>query len=214
MNPCINSLTFVSRNPLMLKKLHNIILELLKANQCGIYDLLAKHGYTKRDLAILVDKRDYINDVDTVITAKRNVFYFTMESISAWVPNLLPIVTLLKEKYDNKIKLVSQSSEEGNRLYHTNDISGMFYPQRFKVDFCLNGDYETEFFCNWLDMITYLENHFEKADINAFYSISELEEAIDEAYDSDDEYFLTINMYTPYDDGESYSDYNKGLEVA
>ena len=214
MNPCINSLVFISRNPMLLKRLHSAMLQVSNTNSKSIYELLRKHGYNDKDATLLADKRDYISDVDKVVTAKLDIFYFSAETISAWVPNLLPIVTMLREKYNDSIRLVAQSTEEGNSIYNTNDISGLFFPDKFKVDFCCNGAYETEFFESWSSLIDYLGNHFEKANINPYYTMEEIREAVDEAYDDgDSEYFFNINVYTPYDNSNFYScEYS--LEVA
>jgi len=217
MNPCCNSLTFVSRNLKLLKKLNQAMNEVISDPKSNtITNLLAKHNYTYNDITLLVDARDYIDDVDKVLTQKGKCFYFTAETVSSWTPNLLPLVTLLKEKYNSEINLISQSIEPGCGIYHTNDISGIFYPDRFILDFCYNDNYDTEYFEGWNELINYLEKSFPEADISAFDNLNTIIEAIRDKYETeaDQEFFININMFTPYDDGESYRYYNQSLEVA
>lgn len=216
-NICVNSLTFLSRNLEKLKELNKIISDVAadkKAN--SIVALLDKHGYHTKDKMLLCDKRDYISDCDSIITQKLDHYYFQAESCSAWSPNLLPIVTLLKERYSGEIKLIAQSEEEGMGIYHTNDVGSLFYNDKFKVDCCSKENYDTEYFSSWNDMINFLQGLFPKANISFYDTINEIKDAIEDVYDdgSDDSFFFNLNMFTPYDDGESYFDYNRSLEAA
>lgn len=207
-NICINSLTFISRDLNKLKKLNKIVNDVASnKNANSIVALLDKHGYNTKDNMLLCDKRDYISDCDTIITQKLNHYYFQAETCSAWLPNLLPIATLLKERYNGEIKLLAQSEEEGAGIYHTNDIGAIFYKDRFKVDCCTSENYETEYFSNWSDMINFLQELFPKADISYYDSIEELLESIDNNYNDglDDSFFFNLNVFTPYDGEEPYT---------
>lgn len=214
-NLCINSLTFLSRNLDKLKELHKLIKETTyDKNGNSIVALLDKHGYYTKDKMLLCSKRDYLSDCDTIITQKLDHYYFQAESCSAWTPNLLPIVTMLRERYGGEIKLIAQSEEEGMGIYHTNDVGSLFYNDKFKVDCCSRENYDTEYFPNWSNMIDFLQKEFPKANISYYDSINEIKDAIEESYSEDESFFFNLNMFTSYDDGESYSDYNRSLEAA
>lgn len=65
----------------------------------------------------------------------------------------------LAELFDD-IRIYWISEEPGMRIYQTNDADGKYFPDRFYVDTCIDGEYESEYFktkqaaYDWLAEIT------------------------------------------------------------
>ena len=107
--------------------------------------------------------------------------------------------------FQRSIMMKSFCSEEpGNDIYLVKDETGVFYPDRFKVDWCLDDNYETEYFTTFLDMYHYLKEYFPKAAFCYHDSIEDIKAAIDQMYgDTDDEYFVNINVFRDYYNDEA-----------
>lgn len=201
-NLTINSLTFISRNLAKLKELHSALTEVADSTtNNSICELMAKHGYTPK----AIDRRGYISNIEKIIHKKGKSYYLHTEIVTPWEPQLAPIKTLLIERYNSEIKLISQSIEEGEGLFYTNDWTGMFYPEKFMVDLCTNESYDTQYLESWTELIAYLENAFEDADISPLDSIDELISAIEDKYqDGDNSFFINIHAFTPYPEEEQF----------
>ena len=67
----------------------------------------------------------------------------------------------LLEKQFPDIKAYWTVEEPGFELYYTNDGEGKYFPERYWVDTCINGNYNSEYFENeeqvykWLDKLTF-----------------------------------------------------------
>lgn len=88
------------------------------------------------------------------------------------------------------INIYWMAEEPGCDIYQTNDADGDYYPERFYVDTCIGGDYQSEYFTTeeevyeWLSQISdckckadvdaFNENR-RKADTDEFISIHEFE---------------------------------------
>lgn len=69
------------------------------------------------------------------------------------------------------INIYWMAEEPGCDIYQTNDAESVFYPERFYVDTCIGGDYQSEYFVTeakayeWLSQISDCKC---KADVDAF----------------------------------------------
>lgn len=206
-NWCINSMTLTSHDFSMLQNLHGKILACYNAadkNKNLVRDLLAAHGYASSSmLNQLTDRRDHISHCDKVLFKKDNLFMFSCETTTAWSENMVPISTLLAEQYSNKIKLRFQTEEPGSDVYLVSDETGVYYPDRFKTDYCFKGNYDTQYFQTFTEVVDYLKKSFPKADISCYDSISDIKHEVDKIYKNiDDEYFLNINKFVDYSPNE------------
>lgn len=203
-NYAVNSITFSSRNSKLLKELHKKVLACYDAMSDGknlVKDLLKAHGYI---VPFRVNSTDHVSACDEFITKKSQVYFFRCETTTAWEDNMAPIIILLSEKYHDEIHISFCSEEPGNDIYLVKDETGVFYPDRFKVDWCLDDNYETEYFTTFLDMYHYLKEYFPKAAFCYHDSIEDIKSAIDQMYgDTDDEYFVNINVFRDYYNAEA-----------
>lgn len=199
-NICINSITFTSTNLTLLQDLHKHILDIASdKSKNSIDNLLKAYNFSLAEIIIMSDKRDYISDIKG-IEQREGIYLFSTETCTAWDEHMLPFFVLLKERYNNQITLYFQSEEEGEGIYIYHDPTGLFYKDRFKSDYCYKGEYSTEYFHAYQDMISHLSKQFPKANLNIFMSIAEAENAIRDNYedDSDDDFFVTLNAFVPF----------------
>ena len=96
---------------------------------------------------------------------------------------------ILQEMFHD-IAIYWMTEEPGCEIYQTNDAEGNFYPERYYVDTCIGGDYQSEYFTTeweayeWLaqisdckceaDVDAFNENR-QKADTDEFIYIHEYE---------------------------------------
>lgn len=93
---------------------------------------------------------------------------------------------LLRKKFPG-IKVYWIVEESGCEVYATNDKEGKYFPERFYVDTCVNGNYESEYFTKEEDVWEWLSKHTEG-------KVTNMEQA--EAFVSDDEEdFISIHRF-------------------
>lgn len=205
-NFAVNSITFSSKNQKLLKNLHGKIMKCYQTRRGNLVrNLLINHGYEEPLIASLVNKTDHFSDCDNFIVRKDNVYTFSCETTTSWRANISPFLKLLSDCYQNSIHISFISEEPGNEQFVVFDESGMFYPERYRVDWCLNGEYETEYFSSFKETINYLKYHFPDAEFGYYDRIIDIKRSIDEAYsERDSDYFFNFNKfqefeYTPYE---------------
>ena len=93
-----------------------------------------------------------------------------------------------------ELKVYWSTEETGMGIYKTNDKEGKYFPERFWVDTCIDGNYRSEYFkneeavYNWLSGITdgKVKNAQDAEDFNSDYENSE----------ASDENFIYIHQFT------------------
>lgn len=198
-NYVVNSITFSSRNRSLLKELHKEVLECYDAAAKGknlVKDLMKANGYP---FPFWVNNTDHISACDEFITSKKCLSFFRCETTSAWGDNMAAFVKMLVEKYDNKINLSFCSEGMGNEVLLVKDETGVFYPERFKLEWCLDGDSDITYFNSFRSLFEYLKEKFPKARFGYYDTLENIKKSIDRAYeDVNEEYFVTINRFKEY----------------
>lgn len=198
-NYAINSITFSSRNGRLIKELHKKVLQCYDAANEGknlVRDLMKVHGYI---IPFRVNNTDFISACNEFVTHKNGIYYFQCETTTAWEDNILPIMVLLKDKYENKVRISFCTEEPGCELFLVKDETGVFYPNKYKINWCLDDCYETEYFETFKELFTYLQEHFPKALISYYDSLSDIKRSIDQMYgDTDKEYMMEIYKFQEY----------------
>lgn len=203
-NYATNSITFSSRNGKLVRDLHKKVLACYDAGTGKnlVKNLMKAHGYI---VPLRVNNTDYISSCNEFVTHKNGIYYFQCETTSAWEDNMLPIMVLLAEKYDNKVRLSFYSEEPGNDIFLIRDETGIFYPNRYKITWCMDDCYESEYFQDFKELCQYLQQHFSKAVFSIYDSISDIKKSIDLMYaDSDKEYMLEIYKIQEYYNDQEY----------
>jgi hypothetical protein len=213
-NYATTALTFCSRNVNLLKKLHKKLWNCyaLVPHKNLLRDLLNSHNYPAAEQEKLTNKTDYISHCDKVVMDKGSLSFFSCEIICAWHGNLQPFLSLLSHEYHGEIRLSFSSEEPGTEEYLIHDETGVFYPDRFKVDWCYQNNYEIKYFSSFFDVIDYLHAVFPEADLSYYDSLEEVEKQVALAYQEKDEnYFLYIHRFS---DNGSALDINEEQEAA
>lgn len=198
-NYAVNSITFSSHSLLMLKGLHKKVLACYDAMADGhnlVKDLMKAHGYP---VPFGVNNTDHFSACDEFITNKKGVYYFQCETTSAWDANMEPFIKLLRERYSNKVQLSFCSEEQSNDIFLVKDDTGVFYPERFKVDWCIGDNYETQYFNTFSELFDYLKEMFPKAHLSYYDTLEGIKDSIDLAYENkDEEYFFYVYRFRDY----------------
>lgn len=183
-NYAVNLITFSSRNLRPLKELHKNVLKCFWSASVGknlVKDLISAYGYQIGNG--LLNNTDYISACDERIAKLEGVYYFQCETTTAWEDNMLPIIWLLKNEYGNDVRISFSSEEPGNALFFVKDETGVFYPERYKVEWCMDDDgWDEEYFCTFNELVEYLTETFPDADINYYDALSDIEKSIRTAY--------------------------------
>lgn len=93
----------------------------------------------------------------------------------------------LEQIFPDDIKVFYCVEEQGCEVYATNDAEGRHFPQRYWVDTCIDGNYQSEYFIakesayEWLSEITEGRVKNEE-DVESFNSDYEDSEALDENF--------------------------------
>lgn len=160
-NYCFNSIRAMG-NKTAIKHLHKAITDLLKSKNAGVYELLAAHNYTEKELES-VYRRDYISycereiDFDTI----HKQYYFDFYTESAWAPNLEMLFKLVKDKYMGQIKLIYISEEPGNEIYQTNDEFNAVWADKYYMEYSLKNDVGGEYFTDKKEIVRYVKRNFD-----------------------------------------------------
>lgn len=151
-NYCANSIVFYGEDKEVLKDLWKKINFCMDTRKCSVKSLLKSCGYTEDEAAERADGRDYFTYLDDAVTTDYERYYFKADTDSAWNSNIDSFKILLQEKYNGKIKLMYQSEEAGCGIFITNDINGIFFSERYRLDFDMGKDWITEYFTGYEDL--------------------------------------------------------------
>lgn len=181
-NYCANSIVFYAEDKEVLKDLWEKINSCMDKRQCSVKTLLKSCGYTEEEAAEIADGRDYFTYLDDAVATDYRRYYFKADTDSAWNPNMDSFKILLKEKYNGKIKLMYQSEEAGCGIFVTNDINGIFFSERYRLDFDIGGDWNTVYFSDYEELVKFIADEFPKAGVNLSDSTKALEYKVKAAY--------------------------------
>ena len=189
-NYCSNNIAFYSKDRAALQDLFAKINDVLdNTNNHSIYQLILKHGYSEEAAKKITDCRDYITYAEDKITdCPCGYSYFKIDTESAWQPNMTTFFYLLQDKYANKISLVYTSEEPGSGVFINTDVDGLFFTDRYRIDYCIEDYYETEYFDTFKEVTDYIREKFPKAKICIFDSPNLIKDKIHEAYITEETY--------------------------
>lgn len=208
-NYAVNNITFSSRSRLMLEELHAKVSACYRVKEGHsnlVRGLMIDFNFDPDTIYTITNRTDVISDCDKAITTKGKVHFFSMETTTGWSSNMEPIIEILKKKFHNKIHLSYVTEEPGCELFFVHDNTGIFYPDRFRLDFCYKETYVTEYFTSIYTLVDYIKEAFPLADISYYDSISDIKEEVDNIYCNDEEeYFFNINRFVePAVDNQIY----------
>lgn len=195
-NVCVNTIYFCAENRELLLELFNKIRSCYDSMPAkNIYDLFRMHGYKDSEIDHIVDKRDDITACDGILTRVDGYYYFEAETCTAWIPHMDVFYKLIEEKYGNRIRIFYCSEENGCEIYTTNDIDGIFFDAKFRLDFGSDDDSDVVYFDNFKKLVQYTKDRFSQ-DISEIDDLRTMEEKIlRNLGDYNKEYYCEINRF-------------------
>lgn len=183
-NYCSNNIAFYSIDKNLLQNLHDIMLDVFNNSKSrSVYEVLLKHGYSKEEAEKISDSRDYLSYMEFELTDKRCGYYaFKAETESAWQPNMTSFFQLLQDKYHNQISLVYVAEEPGSCIFINTDVDRLFFEDNYRLDYCVNNDYQTEYFAGFSEVIDYINEKLPKAKVCVFDTPKQIKDKVHEAY--------------------------------
>ena len=183
-NYCSNNIAFYSKDRATLQDLFTKINDVLdNTNTHSVYQLMLKHGYSEEAAKKITDCRDCITYAEDKITdLSCGYSYFKIDTESAWQPNMTTFFYLLQDKYANKISLVYTSEEPGSGVFINTDVDGLFFTDRYRIDYCVNNDYQTEYFSGFSEVIDYINEKLPEAQVCVFDTPNQIKDTVHEAY--------------------------------
>lgn len=143
-----------------IAKLWHIIINNYLLHKHSVRDLLKTHVYKHTESFALCDSRDTIKDVDTKLHKDGKDFSFNVTTKTAGAPNMEPFFMLIREKYNNEIKLLYMSEESGMSIYQTNDEFGTEFPNRYIIDYNISGKSVAKRFETKKELVDYVWKNF------------------------------------------------------
>lgn len=181
-NYCSNGIVFYSKSKGLLTDLWNKMNTCIDGSNSSVKQLLKICGCTQEQMDEWVDGRDYLVYVDDKVHHEPGLYYFRVDTESAWTPNMDSFTFLLKEKYNGKIKLLYQSEEPGGSIFVTNDAESKFFSDSYRLDFSLDGHCVTGYYVGLEDLLEDIDEMFPKAAVTKADSLEVMESKIKAAY--------------------------------
>lgn len=117
-------------------------------------------GYTLKALGITnLEKRSirgFIRDKDYIGPIGDGDAQLNLYAEEAW--SRTEFAELLGEKFPD-VDVWWMAEETGMGIYQTNDSEGGFFPERYFVDTCIDGEYESEYFCDEQAAYAWIAEH-------------------------------------------------------
>lgn len=183
-NYCSNNIAFYSKDRAVLQDLFTKINDVLdNTNNHSIYQLILKHGYSEEAAKKITDCRDYITYAEDKLTdLPCGYSYFKIDTESAWQPNMTSFFQLLQDKYHNQISLVYVAEEPGSCIFINTDVDRLFFEDNYRLDYCVNNDYQTEYFAGFSEVIDYINEKLPEAKVCVFDTPNQVKDKVHEAY--------------------------------
>jgi hypothetical protein len=162
----------------------------------GFWNFMVLHGYTNRQIAGLADKRDGFTHCDTKLTQDKDTYSFRVDTETAWEPHMAVFYKILREKYNDEIKLVYMAEECGNQLYVNSDEDGRYFTEHYMVDCCHNGEFLKEYFDTYQEAVSWIRDEY-CIDINRYDSMKAVELKVEEVSGFADGDFFNFHRFEP-----------------
>ena len=202
-NYCSNSIVFFSKDKSKLSRFLRKVYAAFDSIGSGFYNLMVLHGYKNREILSVIDKRDSFTHCDTKLEQNKDTYSFKVEVETAWEPHMAMFYKIIREKYSNSIQLVYMAEECGSELYVNSDKEGVYFPERYVVDCCHDGEYRKEYFDTYQEAISWIKTEYGDIDINEYNSLKEVEMVVEAASDFDTGDFFNFHRFeTEYSFGE------------
>lgn len=188
-------LAFYGNDVNKLEHLRKMMEETFNKEDCySIRNFVLKYGYTKEEAYEFTDGRDTFVHIDDEASKDEQGYYFTIQTESAWNPNVGVFTKVIADHYKDEINFVYCSEEPGFAIYVNSDTTGRFYEDRYHLDYCINGNkYVMEYYASFEDVLKALKEDFPELEFSLCDSVDEINDRVQNLLEeSKDDYF---NLY-------------------
>lgn len=193
-NYCTNSIVFFSKDRTKLARFLRKVYAAFDSVGSGFWNLLVLHGYTNRQIAGIADKRDCFTYCDTRLTQDNDTYSFKVDTETAWEPHMAVFYKVIRERYDNAIRLVYMAEECGSQLYINSDQESRYFTEHYMVDCCHNGEFIKEYFNSYREAVDWIRDKY-CIGVNVHDSMKVVELKVEEASDYDNGDFFNFHRF-------------------
>ena len=197
-NYCSNCIAFFGNNLDKLEHLRKMMEDTFNKEDCySIRNFVLKYGYTKEAAYGFTDIRDSFVHIDDEVSKDEQGYYFTIQTESAWNPNMNVFRKVIADHYENEIDYVYTAEEPGFSVYLNTDSTGRFYDDRYHLDYCINGNkYVMEYYSSFNDVIKVLKEDFPELEFSVCDSVDEINDKVQNLLDDSNDDFFNLYEYT------------------
>ena len=202
-NYCANSIIFYAKRKKPLEEIRQMVSRCLSdAKLNSVKQFLIFADLKRLADGEFCDGRDYFVNCDAEVEKDIGLYCLRVETESAWSPNMIVIELMLKAKYNGTVKMVYESEEVGSDVYVNTDKLGLYFVDRYKVEFNYKDDTDSEYFTDWRSTVKYLHEKFPLAKLCLAEELETAEKKIRKAYkfsEADCDY-ININEFEECED--------------
>ena len=197
-NYCSNSIAVFGYDKEKLDELHNLVVKFFSenSNNNSIRAFVVACGYSNDEALKMTDGRDTIVDVDDEISEKERLFYFKFQTESAWSPNVDVFRKIISDKYGEELDMEHCSEEPGMEIFINTDETGFFFTDRYYLDSCINGEYETEYFESREEVLDWVKSKFPDIKVTTMTYLYKIEEEVCKHIDESGDDFFSLHRFS------------------
>lgn len=196
-NYCSNSIAIYGYDKEKVDELHDLMIKFFNENSSNnsIRAFVVACGYSSDEALKMADGRDTIVDVDDEISEKERLFYFKFQTESAWNPNVGVFRKIISDKYGEELDIEHCSEEPGMGIFINTDETGFFFTDRYYLNSCINGEYETEYFESREEVLDWVKSKFPDIQATTMTYVHKIEEEVCKRIDESGDDFFTLRRF-------------------
>ena len=167
-----------------------------ESDERSVSDFVLACGYAMDEVLGMTDARDTFVDIDDEVSEKERVFYFKVQTESAWCPNVDVFLTIIRDKFQGELEMEYCSEEPGMAIYINTDEEGFFFTDRYYLDSCINDKYETEYFESKEEVIKWIKDKFPDVKVTIKTAIHKIENEVRKFIDESGDDFFSLHKFS------------------
>ena len=196
-NYCSNCIAFFGNDLDKLEHLRKMMDATFNLSEYGsIRDFVMSYGYAKEEAISFTDGRDSFIEVDFEVSKDDESYYFTIQTESAWNPNVEVFRKVITDHYEDEIDFVHCSEEPGFAIYVNTDTTGRFYEDNYHLDYCVKGKYVMEYFTTFKEVISALMEDFPELEFSIYDSVDEINDRVQTLLENSKDDYFNLYEYT------------------
>ena len=196
-NYCSNCIAFFGNDLDKLEHLRKMMdATFNKEDYYSIRNFVLKYDYTQEEAYSFTDGRDTYVHIDDEVSKDDKGYYFTIQTETAWSPNIEVFRKVITDHYEGEIDFVHCSEEPGFAIYVNTDTTGRFYEDNYHLDYCVKGKYVMEYYSCSKDVIKVLKEDFPELEFSISDSIDEINDRVQNWLDDSKDDFFSLYEYS------------------